>query len=127
MIIPSLSSFLVAAASQQPGGSMTPLIMMVLMFVIMYFLIIRPQKLRQKELEARIAQVKSGDKIVTTSGIHGLVTNVKEKTFKVKVDANTKLEMEKAAIATIIPKGDAGSKSDEAEETSEDDENAESA
>ena len=63
---------------------MTPLIMMVLMFVIMYFLIIRPQKLRQKELEARIAQVKSGDKIVTTSGIHGLVTNVKEKTFKVK-------------------------------------------
>lgn len=103
---------------------MTPLIMMVLMFVIMYFLIIRPQKLRQKELEARIAQVKSGDKIVTTSGIHGLVTNVKEKTFKVKVDANTKLEMEKAAIATIIPKGDAGSK---AEDTSEDDENAESA
>ena len=100
--------------------------MMVLMFVIMYFLIIRPQKLRQKELEARIAKIKTGDKIVTTSGIHGLVTNVKEKTFKVKVDANTKLEMEKAAIATIIPKGDADGKSDDSEDSSEDDEKAES-
>jgi preprotein translocase subunit YajC len=101
--------------------------MMVLMFVIMYFLIIRPQKLRQKELEARIAQVKTGDKIVTTSGIHGRVTNVKDKTIKVKVDTNTKLEFEKTAVASIVPKGDAGSKSDEAEDTSEDDENAESA
>ena len=101
--------------------------MMVLMFVIMYFLIIRPQKLRQKELEARIAKIKTGDKIVTTSGIHGLVTNVKEKTVKVKVDANTKLEMEKAAIATIIPKGDADGKSDDSEDSSEDDEKAESA
>ena len=101
--------------------------MMVLMFVIMYFLIIRPQKLRQKELEARIAKVKTGDKIVTTSGIHGMVTNVKEKTLKVKVDTNTKLEFEKAAVASIVPKEDGGSKSDEAEDDGEDGEKSESA
>ena len=86
----------------------------------MYFLLIRPQRLKQKELEQRIAQIKTGDKIVTTAGIHGLVTNVKERTIMVKVDNNVKLEFEKTAVANIIPKGDG--KSDTSSEESSDSE-----
>ena len=74
------------AAAAQGGNPAQPLIMMVLMFVIMYFLLIRPQKLKQKELEARIAKIKTGDKILTTAGIHGFVTNVKDRTIMVQVD-----------------------------------------
>ena len=93
--------------------------MMILMFVIMYFLIIRPQKLRQKELEQRIAQIKSGDKIVTTAGVHGLVTNVKDRTVMVKVDNNVKIEFEKSAIATIVSKSDAKAEADSASDSGE--------
>lgn len=82
--------------------------MMILMFVIMYFLLIRPQKVRQRELEGRIAKIKTGDKVVTTAGIHGLVTNVKESTLVVKVDQrnNVKLEFEKSSVANITPKNE---------------------
>ncbi len=83
---------------------MQPFIMMILMFVIMYFVLIRPQRLRQKQLEARIAKIKIGDKIRTTAGIHGLVTNVKERTIMVKVDNNVKIEFDKPAVADIFPK-----------------------
>ncbi|MFT4638002.1 MAG: preprotein translocase subunit YajC [Verrucomicrobiales bacterium] len=112
-------SLLVAQAPA--GNSAQPLIMMVLMFVIMYFLLIRPQKLKQKELEARITQIKTGDKILTTAGIHGFVTNVKERTIMVKVDNknNVKMEFEKASIATIFPKADGAEDSIEVEEVSE--------
>lgn len=98
---------------------MQGILMIFLMFTIMYFLIIRPQKLRQKELDARIAALKIGDKIVTTAGIHGMITNVKEKTVKVKVDANTKMEFEKSAVASIVPKAEGASKSEEADDDSE--------
>lgn len=95
--------------AQDAGGNpAAPLIMMILMFVIMYFLLIRPQKVRQRELEARIAKIKTGDKIISTAGIHGLVSNVKERTLTVKIDTknNIKIELEKSAVANIIPKSE---------------------
>ncbi len=100
---------------------------MILMFVIMYFLLIRPQKVRQRELEAKIAKIKTGDKIVTTAGIHGLVTNVKDRTLTVKVDNknNVKVEFEKSAVASITPKDEA--QKDEADEEDPSGENEQSA
>ena len=90
------------AASPGPGGLLSsPLIPFAAIAVIFYFLIIRPQQQKQKEQAALIASVKTGDTVVTTSGIHGIVANVKEKTILVKVADNVKIEFDKAAVAAV--------------------------
>lgn len=78
------------------------LIPMIAIFAIMYFLIIRPQNKRQKELAARVSGLKTGDKVVTTGGIHGIVANVREgATLSLKIADNVKIEVDKSAIAAI--------------------------
>jgi len=70
-------------------------------FVIFYFLLIRPQQKRQKEHQNLLSNLKTGDKIITTSGIHGLIANVKDTTFLVKIADNVKIEVDKNAIASV--------------------------
>jgi preprotein translocase subunit YajC len=67
----------------------------------MYFLLFRPQIKRQKDQAAMASSLKTGDRVVTASGIHGMISNVKDRTVIVKVADNVKLEMEKSAITTI--------------------------
>ena len=74
------------------------------MVVMFYFLLIRPQQRQRKELAARIAALQSGDRVVTTAGIHGIVHNVKEQTVILKVAEGTMLEFDKAAVATVQKK-----------------------
>ena len=89
--------------AQQSGGPLgSPLVMMGLMVVMFYFLLIRPQQRQRKEQAARIAALKSGTKIITTAGIHGIVHNVKDTTVMVKVAEGTILEFDKPAIASVI-------------------------
>ena len=100
---------LLAAADAPPqngiGGLLgNPLVMMGLMFVMFYFLLIRPQQRQRKEMAARIAGLQTGDKVVTTSGIHGIVHNVKEHTVVIKVAEGTMIEFDKPAIAAVHKK-----------------------
>lgn len=75
---------------------------MIAMGVIFYFLIIRPQGKRQKELKNLVSSLKTGDKVVTNSGIHGVIANVKEgATLMLKVADNVKIEISKDAIASV--------------------------
>lgn len=91
-----------AAEPQPPGGGGSMLIPMVCVFVIMYFLMIRPQQKKQKELQQRVASLKTGDKVVTSGGIHGIVANVKDgATLSLKIADNVKIEVDKSAIAII--------------------------
>lgn len=87
-----------AAAGPNPLASFVPII---LIFVIMYFLLFRPQIKRQKEQAKLVTALKTGDRVVTASGIHGMISNVKDKTVIVKVAENVKLEMDKSAITTV--------------------------
>lgn len=73
----------------------------VLIFVVFYFMLIRPQQKKQKETQKMIESLRSGDKIVTTGGILGTVTNVKEKTVVVRIADNVKVEMLRSAIQTV--------------------------
>jgi preprotein translocase subunit YajC len=68
-------------------------------------MMIRPQKKRQKEREALISKVEKGDKVVTSSGIHGTVSQVEDTTILVQVSDTTKIRFEKAAVNTVVPKG----------------------
>jgi len=81
-----------------------PMVMMGLMIVMFYFLLIRPQQRQRKEQAARIAALQTGDKVVTTAGIHGIVHNVKEHTVALKVAEGTMIEFDKMAIATVHKK-----------------------
>ena len=78
------------------------MIWMAAMFVILYYVMIRPQSKRQKEQQRLIAALKTGDRVVTAAGIHGMITNVKETTVTVKVADNVKIEMEKSAVSNVL-------------------------
>lgn len=90
------------AAPKPPDPGMNMLVMMGFAFVIIYILMIRPQQKKQKELAAQIGATKTGDKVITSSGIHGIIANVKEKTFILKVADNVKIEIEKSSIASVV-------------------------
>jgi preprotein translocase subunit YajC len=87
-------------------NALSPFVMFGLLGVIMYYMMIRPQAKRQKEHARLISSLKTGDHVVTASGIHGMISNVKDTTVIVKVADNVKLEMEKSAV-TGVTKADA--------------------
>jgi preprotein translocase subunit YajC len=96
-----------AQAEAAPGGS--PLqfpIMMVILMAIMYFMMIRPQKRKEKARKEMINAVKSGERVLLTSGIIGEVVNVKESTLVVRIAENTKVECVRAAISQVLEKGE---------------------
>lgn len=78
--------------------------MMVLMFVMMYFLLIRPQRQRQKQQDAMQTALKAGDHVVTIGGQHGIISSVKEKTVMLKIADNVKTEFDRSAIASVTKK-----------------------
>lgn len=87
---------------------MSTFIMFGAIMVIMWVLMIRPQQKRQKELAAKIAGLKTGDRVVTSGGIHGVVSNVKDgPTLTLKVDDSVKLTVDKSAVAIVLPKEEA--------------------
>jgi preprotein translocase subunit YajC len=87
------------------GGSsqlMPTLIMFGAMFAIFYFLMIRPQQKQRQERDRMLAAIKRGDKVVTTSGMFGTVTNLTDKTVTLRVADQVKLEFERSAIGRVV-------------------------
>ena len=98
--------FLLAQQTASPTAGAQPdllqtLLPFLFMGVIFYFLLIRPQQKRQKQHQQLMANLKTGDRVVTSSGIHGLIANVKETTFLLKVADNVKIEIDKSAVAGV--------------------------
>lgn len=96
--------FAQAATPAPTGPAPNPIMQfvpLIFIFVIFYFLLIRPQQKKQKEHAKLVAGVQSGDTVVTSAGIHGVVTNVKEKTVLVRVADNVKIEFDRAAIVSV--------------------------
>lgn len=96
-----------AGTEQNPTGQM---LQMLLLFggmgAMMYFLMIRPQSKQRKAMENMLKNLKSGDEVLTTGGVIGLVANVKEKEIVLKVADNVKLRVARSAIASVIKKSD---------------------
>jgi preprotein translocase subunit YajC len=102
-----MTSHLSLLIAQAPGGLLgNPLFFMVLMFVMMYFILIRPQRQRQKQHEELIKNVKVGDHIVTAGGEHGIIASVKERTIMLKVADNVRIEYDRSAIASVTKRSD---------------------
>jgi preprotein translocase subunit YajC len=97
-------SFLAQAPAGAPGGAggIATFVPFIFIFIIMYFVLFRPQMRRQKEQQRLVSTLKTGDRVVTSAGIHGLISNVKDTTVIVKVADNVKIEMEKSAITSVV-------------------------
>jgi preprotein translocase subunit YajC len=104
MHLMNVSAVLAMGAPPQPGQpAQSPLVMMVpmvLLFIIFYFVLIRPQQKKAKQQAEMLKTVKSGDKVVTTSGIIATVITVKEDSISIR-SADAKFEITKGAIAEI--------------------------
>jgi preprotein translocase subunit YajC len=99
----SLSAVLAQAEAPMPQPGMgNPIIFMVLMFVVMYFLLIRPQRKRQMEHDALVKALAVGDHVVMNGGEHGIITSLHDKTVRVKIADNVKVEYERSAVGTVI-------------------------
>ncbi len=91
-----------APAAPAAGGGLNSILgflPIILIFAVLYFLMILPQQRRQKKHTQMLEQIKRGDRVVLGAGIHGIVSNVKEQTFLVKVAENTELEIDKSAVS----------------------------
>src|SRR5436305_12983425 len=86
-------------APRTPGGGIGFFVPFIFIFIIMYFVMIRPQKKRQEQQQKLVTSLKTGDRVVTNAGIHGLISNVKDTTVIVKVVDIVKIEMEYSAIS----------------------------
>ena len=100
---------LLAADAAQLGGPeinqkaqmMKTVGMMVIMLVAFYFILIRPQSQQRKKQDEMVKALKKGDKVVTTSGILGVVVGVKDRTVSIRSE-DTKLEILKSAVAQVV-------------------------
>lgn len=101
----STAHFLLAQspAPTGPAGGLGSMLVPILCFgVIFYFGILRPQQKRQKDLQNLVSDLKTGDKVVTSGGIHGIVANIKDgSTLSLKVADNVRIEVDKTAIASV--------------------------
>ncbi len=92
------------AATQQPG-LLEALFPFVILFIVFYFLLIRPQQKRAKEHKAMVEAVSKGDEVVTQGGLYGKVTEVSEEYVQVELADNVEVKVQRAAIASMLPKG----------------------
>ena len=89
-------------------GSVGQLLPLVLMFVVLYFIMIRPQMKRQKEHKAMIDALAKGDEIVTTGGLIGRVAKMGESLLQVEVANGVELQVQRSAVVQVLPKGTFG-------------------
>lgn len=92
-------------AAPQQGGDMFSLIMLVGLVVLMYFMMIRPQRKRQKEHEALVSGVSKGDEVALTCGMLGKVVDVDDAYMTIDTGDGVKLRFQKVAVHAVVPKG----------------------
>ncbi|KAF4516473.1 hypothetical protein B566_EDAN003220 [Ephemera danica] len=101
----SLAHAQTAAAASDPTGGFMQLLPMILIFVVLWFLMIRPQMKKAKEHKALLATLAKGDEVVTQGGIVGKVTQVGENYVTVEIAQGTEVNLQKQAIGLVLPKG----------------------
>ena len=94
-----------AQGAAPAGGGLLTFLPLLLMLAIMYFLFIRPQQKRVKEHAAMVGALKKGDEVVTNGGLGGSITQVHDAFITMKVADNVEVNVQKQAVATLLPKG----------------------
>jgi preprotein translocase subunit YajC len=102
-------SSLVLAQATDTAGSLMGMLPILLMFVVLYFLMIRPQMKRQKEHKALLAALAKGDEVISAGGLLGTVTKVSDSYVTIQIaehgDKAVEVVMQKASVSAVLPKG----------------------
>jgi preprotein translocase subunit YajC len=101
-------AFAQAAPAAAPGGtesSLLTLLPLVLMFVVLYFIMIRPQMKKQKEHKAMVDALAKGDEVVIAGGVLGRVTKLGDTYLGVEVADNVELQVQRVSVIQVLPKG----------------------
>lgn len=92
---------LVLAQESGAVGGISGFLPIILIIGIFYFLIYRPMRKRQKGLEEMVANLKNGDKVITSGGVYGTVSGIKDHTIMLKVADQVKIEVAKSAVSAM--------------------------
>ncbi|GAB6094620.1 preprotein translocase subunit YajC [Desulfatiferula olefinivorans] len=88
--------------ASQSGGGLAAFVPLILMFVIFYFLLIRPQQKRAKEHQEMVNNLKKGDKVVTSGGIHGVIAKVEDTDVQLEIAEKIRIKVTRANIAVKL-------------------------
>jgi len=107
---PASSSAPLTPGAGMPMGGFMGMAPYLLLMVALYFFMIAPQRKKQKEHDRMLKALKSGDEVVTSGGIFGTITNVKDDRFVLKIADTTKIEVAKGFIQSVITRDDGAEK-----------------
>ena len=105
MLISNAFAQAAPAAAQDPMSSITGILPLIFMFVVLWFLMIRPQMKRAKEHKALLEGLQKNDEVLTQGGIVGKVVSLSDSYVTVEVATNTQIIVQKQAIGAVLPKG----------------------
>ena len=91
--------------AQAPAGGLAQFLPLIPLFAGMWFLVIAPQRKRQKAHDKMLTELQTGDVVVTSGGIHGTITNVKDDVFVVRIADNVKIELAKNSVGSRVSSG----------------------
>ena len=103
--MPISSAFAQATGGASGDPGFIGLLPIVLMFVLLYFLMIRPQMKRQKEQKQMVEGLQKGDEVITAGGVLGRISKMSEHYISLEIAANTEINVQKSAVQTLLPKG----------------------
>lgn len=93
-------------ATPRGGIGFEPLLLIFATFAIFYFILIRPQQKKQKQLQRTIEALRKGDRVMTTGGIFGTIAGIKDNILVLKIADDVKIEVLKSAVATLVSKNE---------------------
>jgi len=93
------------AAGGMFGGELMGMLPIVLMFVLLYFLMIRPQMKRQKETKAMIEALAKGDEVVTSGGLLGKISKIGDSFLTIEIANGVEIQVQRGAVVQVLPKG----------------------
>ena len=99
------SAFAQAPAGAQGDAGLIGFLPIILMFVLLYFLMIRPQMKRQKEQKAMIDALQKGDEVVTAGGVTGKITKIGDAYIRLEIAPEIEISVQRAAVQMLLPKG----------------------
>ncbi len=100
-----ISSAHAQAAAAGPESGFLGLLPIVLMFVLLYFMLIRPQMKRAKEVKAMTEALQKGDEVITAGGVLGKITKAGDMYITIEIAPGTEISLQKSAVTTLLPKG----------------------
>ena len=105
MLISNASAQAAAGGAGGPVETIMQFMPIILMFVVLYFMMIRPQMKKAKEHKAMIDALAKGDEVVTSGGIAGKITQVGDSYVGIEVAENVQIQVQRPAVAMVLPKG----------------------